>query len=169
MTTITVQEISQRDLSIKMIVSGWNVQAKRINELINKLTDEQLYAQVAPGRNRGIYLLGHLVAITDAMMPLLGGGDRLYPELENSFVRNADKADEPMPTPHTLKQYWTIVNERLTDFIANLPADEWFTRHTAVSEEDFAKEPTRNKLNILLSRTSHGQYHLGQMIFLSTK
>jgi hypothetical protein len=35
-----------------------------------------------------------------------------------------------------------------------------------VTEEDFANEPHRNRLAILLSRTSHASYHLGQLMFL---
>ena len=42
-----------------------------------------------------------------------------------------------------------------------------FEKHTAVSEEDFSKEPHRNKLNIVISRTSHLQYHTGQLVLLN--
>jgi hypothetical protein len=45
----------------------------------------------------------------------------------------------------------------------------WFERHTSVSEEDFLKEPHRNKLNVLLNRTNHQSYHFGQMILLQAK
>jgi len=44
----------------------------------------------------------------------------------------------------------------------NRQPDEWFAKHSAVSAEDFAKEPHRNKLNILVNRTNHHSYHLGQ-------
>lgn len=42
-------------------------------------------------------------------------------------------------------------------------------KHSAVSEEDFAKEPHRNKLNLLLNRTNHLSYHHGQLVFLKEK
>ncbi len=35
-----------------------------------------------------------------------------------------------------------------------------------VSDEDFEKEPHRNKLNIIVTRTSHLSYHTGQLILL---
>jgi hypothetical protein len=47
-----------------------------------------------------------------------------------------------------------------------LSTEDWLSRHTAVSEEDFAKEPHRNKLNILVSRTTHLAGHTGQMVYL---
>ena len=43
------------------------------------------------------------------------------------------------------------------------PAD-WLQRHAAVSEEDFAKDTSRNRFAILLSRTNHLSYHLGQAV-----
>jgi len=65
-----------------------------------------------------------------------------------------------------LKNRWRTINEKLTTHFANMTPAQWFERHTAVSEEDFAKEPHRNKLNVLLSRTTHQAYHLGQLILL---
>jgi len=38
--------------------------------------------------------------------------------------------------------------------------------HASISEEDFVNAPHRNKLNIFIGRTSHVNYHLGQLIFL---
>jgi hypothetical protein len=32
-----------------------------------------------------------------------------------------------------------------------------------ISEQDFAKEPMRNKLNVLINRTNHLAYHYGQL------
>jgi hypothetical protein len=54
----------------------------------------------------------------------------------------------------------------LQEHFDTLSTEQWFQRHTAVSEVDFEKEPHRNKLNVLLSRTSHIAYHLGQLVLL---
>jgi hypothetical protein len=50
----------------------------------------------------------------------------------------------------------------LFERFASLSAADWLKKHGAVSEEDFLKEPLRNRLAILLSRTNHLTYHLGQ-------
>ena len=47
-----------------------------------------------------------------------------------------------------------------------LTTAQWFEKHTAVSEEDFTKEPHRNKLSVVLSRTNHLAYHVGQLALL---
>jgi len=155
-----------RDLFIMMVLSAWNTQNSNLDQLLDSLTDEQLAKEISPGRNTGIYLLGHLTAISDAMLPLLGFGEKLYPELENVFINNPDKAGLEKPSIPQLKKCLKAVNEKLTDRIKNTPAAEWFDRHNSISAEDFAKEPHRNKLNVLINRSNHMANHLGQMVLL---
>jgi hypothetical protein len=47
-----------------------------------------------------------------------------------------------------------------------MTAEQWLEKHTSVSDEDFAKEPHRNKLSVLISRTNHLANHIGQLLFL---
>ncbi len=166
----TENEVStEKEVFIKMIVSAWETQNTRINKLLETLSDEQLMSETAPGRNRGIYLLGHLTAVSDGMLPLLGWGERLYPQLENIFVTQPDRAAVAIPSVADIKKYWHNVNAKVTAQINAMQADDWFTRHNVVSAEDFAKEPHRNKLNILVSRTNHHSYHFGQLAFLGKR
>ena len=150
-----------------MVVSAWETQNTRVNKLLDSLTDEQLMSETAPGRNRGVYLIGHLTAVSDGMLPILGWGERLYPQLEDIFVAKPDKAVTQIPAVADIKKYWSKVNATITDHIRHMPAEEWFTKHSVVSAEDFAKEPHRNKLNILVNRTNHHSYHLGQLMYLA--
>lgn len=158
--------MTPQEISIKMILSAWQAQNAQIDKLIEKLTDEQWMNDTASGRNSGIYLLGHLVAVNDGMISILGFGERLHPELETTFLFNKDKSGQPMPSLANLKKYWKEINATLIANMELMAADEWFTRHTKVSEEDFAKEPHRNKLNIIINRTIHQSYHAGQLAFL---
>ena len=45
-----------------------------------------------------------------------------------------------------------------------MTAAQWLERHSSVSEEDFAKEPLRNRLAMMLSRTNHVSMHVGQAL-----
>ena len=100
------------------------------------------------------------------MHTLLGLGMPLHPELDEPFITKADKAVENVPSAAALRSHWKEVNESLAKHFAGLKPEEWFQRHTSVSEEDFAKEPHRNKLNIIISRTNHLSYHFGQLALL---
>jgi len=158
-----------KELFIKMAVDAWNASTGQCTKLFDELSAEQLSAETAPGRNTGIYLLGHLTAVTDRMLPLLGLGERSYPQLDKVFLSTPDKSGQEMPSVEELKQYWKEVNAKLSAAIASTAADEWFNKHTSVSAEDFAKEPHRNKLNVLINRTNHQSTHYGQLIYLKPR
>ena len=55
----------------------WKTQIDRADKLFGTLSSEEVLGEIAPGRNRVLYLWGHLTAIHDAMLPLLGMGERL--------------------------------------------------------------------------------------------
>lgn len=160
---------NQQDLFVQMALDAWNIQISRTNKLFDSLTDEQLAADVAPGRNSGIYLLGHLAAVHDGMLPLLRFGQKLRPEMEEVFIKNPDKSGLATPPVGELRKYWTTVNEVLASQFSKLSGEEWFERHAAISEEDFAKEPHRNRLNLVMNRTAHLANHLGQLTFLKPR
>lgn len=156
----------QLNLLVKMTLTAWDTQNNYLIKLIESLPDEQLAKEIAPGRNTGTYLLGHLIAVSDALFPLLGFGDRLFPALENVFITNPDKSGMNMPGIAQLKDNLKAVNTKLATHFRSATTDEWFSRHTAISAEDFEKEPHRNKLNVVISRTNHMANHIGQMLLL---
>ena len=167
MSTNTI--ISEKELFIKMVMSNWDLQVGRVNSVLAKLSNEELSAATAPGRNTGVYLLGHLAAVSDGMFTFLGIGERLNPAMDEIFLRNPEESGIEKPSIAELKDYWNKVNALLSEKMNQIAPEAWFTRHTAVSEEDFAKEPHRNKLNIVINRTNHLSYHLGQLIYLIKK
>ncbi|MBK7554640.1 MAG: DinB family protein, partial [Flavobacteriales bacterium] len=61
----------QNGLFVKMAVDAWTQELNATGALLEKLSDEQLMREIVPGRNRGIYLVGHLIAEHDLLMPLL--------------------------------------------------------------------------------------------------
>ena len=153
---------------IKMILDSWYSSVSRADALFEKLTDEEMLKEVAPNRNRGIYLIGHLAAVHDMMLPLLNFGEPQYPALKASFIRTPDNPKEqPFPVAQ-LRQYWKTINSELQKHFDTLTPDQWLKKHNSISAEDFANEPHRNKLNVVLSRTNHMNYHLGQLAFLKS-
>ena len=156
-------ETTQPDLLVKMILMGWDAQNSYLNKLISSLTDEQFAKEIAPGKNTGVYLLGHLIAVSDGMLPLLGFGDRLFPEMEEVFIKNPDKSGQVFLSVPELKQRLEAVNTKLNSHFRSAEVNGWLSRHEAVSSEDFVKEPHRNKLNVVINRTGHMAYHIGQL------
>jgi len=151
-----------------LIKNAWNVQVKAVTGYFNKYDTDFYYQEVAAGRNRAVYLLGHLTASNDSLLPMLGLGERLHPELESLFLGTPDKQlpDTELPSFEELKSYWEDVTSTLTNYFSNFTTEQWLERHTRVSAEDFALDPKRNKLNVLLGRITHMTYHMGQLNLL---
>lgn len=151
---------------ITQVINAWASQNKSVSAFFDKYDDTVYMQEVAPGRNRAIYLFGHIIAANDGLLEILGLGGRLYPELYETFSHSPDKAVATIPTIAELKQKWTLINDSLTEKFSKMNVSDWLGRHMSVSEEDFAKEPLRNKLNVLIGRTNHESYHLGQLNLL---
>jgi len=160
---MTQPDTSKIDLFASTAVSQWKINLDRLNKMFDTFSDEELQQEIAPGKNRIFYLLGHLTAVHDRMLPLLRLGMRLHVELDQDFLTNPDRTAPDRISAAALRQAWATVNDTLTRAIEALPAEAWLERHDAVSAEDFAKEPLRNRLSVLLSRTAHVQFHTGQI------
>jgi DinB superfamily len=149
---------------IALALKVWKTQIDRADKLFRSLSSEDVLREIAPGRNRLVYLWGHLTAIHDAMLPLLGLGERLHPEFDVAFVTNPDKSRAGIPSHEQVRHAWNVVNAELWKGFEKMSWSDWVERHSAVSEEDFAKDASRNRFSILLSRTNHLSYHLGQAV-----
>ena len=146
---------------IDSALRNWRSNVNLAGKLFGNLSQEQLLQEVAPGKNRLIYLWGHLTASNDALIPLLGFGSRTHPELDLLFVSNPDRT-VPSILGEDLKIIWQETSQILWTGFSKLSVAEWLQKHGAVSEEDFSREPHRNRFTVLLSRTAHIAYHLGQ-------
>jgi hypothetical protein len=153
-----ISETSFIDLALR----NWKDNIHRAGTFFGALSGEELQREVAPGKNRLIYLWGHLTAVNDRMVAILGFGERLHPELDAMFVSKPDKTVHLTLSPEKLKHIWDEVNEGLWLGFRKLSPSDWLQKHTSVSEEDFVREPHRNRFALLLGRTAHLAYHLGQ-------
>lgn len=151
-------------LFLETVVASWKQIINRLDQRFASLNDEQLQRQVAPGKNRLFYLLGHLTVMHDRTLPLLDISKALYPELADAYFTNPDRTlTDPLPAAD-LKNAWYEVNSRITAAAERYSVEEWLAKHTAASDEDFSKNPLRNRLAVFLNRTNHAAFHTGQAI-----
>jgi hypothetical protein len=109
-----------------------------------------------------LYLWGHLTAAHEAMLLLLGLRERLHPEFDVAFIANPDRSRADIPSHEQVRGAWNVVNAELRKGFEKMSWPDWIQRHSAASEEEFAKDASRNRFAVLLSRTNHLSYHLGQ-------
>ena len=147
----------------------WRLYMDRAGKFFGSLSAEDLQLEVAPNRNRLIYIWGHLTAVNDAIFPLFAFGSKHFPELAEIFFTQPDRSVEQIPDGADLKRMWTEVDVALWQEFQNLSPSEWLQRHQGVSEEDFGREPHRNRFASLLGRSAHVAYHLGQAMLAKQK
>src|SRR5689334_7083818 len=140
---------NQSDFIVKLVVDAWLGQVKRVDGILEEMNDGQLQQEIAPGKNSGLYLIGHLAAIHDAMLPLLNFRQKLHPELDDVFIKNPDRSGLPNAPAKQIRRYWKEINDVLESYFQKMNTDDWLQRHESISPEDFSKQPHRNKLNVL--------------------
>ena len=145
-------------------LKAWKTQIDRADKLFGALSSEEVLREIAPGKNRVLYLWGHLTATHDAMLPLLGLRERLHPEFDVAFISNPDRSRAEIPSHDQVRGAWSVVNAELWKGFEKMSSNDWTLRHSSVLEEDFAKDPSRNRFAVLLNRTNHLSYHLGQAV-----
>src|ERR1700704_699217 len=106
----------------------WKTQIERADKLFGSLSSEDVLQEIAPGRNRLLYLWGHLTAIHDAMLPLLGMGERLHPEFDVAFVSNPDKSQAAIPSHEQVRLAWKSVNGELSKGVEIMSWSDWAQR-----------------------------------------
>lgn len=137
-----------------------------MTEIFEKQGEANASKQVAPGRNSVIYLLGHMLAVHDRLIEALDAGERRFKQLDQAFLEEADSKGG-YPRYNELLEGWKQTNETVAKIFAQQDPASWLSRHHYVSEADFAKEPHRNRLAILISRLAHLNTHLGQLKLLN--
>jgi uncharacterized damage-inducible protein DinB len=144
----------------------WKTYNTRMQKLFDTLDDKRYTQPIAEGSNSPSWILGHLVETEDALLELFGIGARLYPDLKDIYhhTRGTNQSGH-LPKEELVKR-WKAVSAELDKAFNSWSEADWLGKHNAVSEEDFKKEPHRNKLNVMLSRVGHKASHLGQVAMM---
>ena len=153
----------------KIVLNQWNSYTKKGLQLLETLSELQFNTEIEKGANTPSWIFGHLAETHDALFPLLEIRPLLYPEMKEMYVHNHATPSQDPFTKERLTEVWKEIHTRLDNSIRGFSAEQWFERHTAVSQEEFVKEPHRNKINIILSRTTHMAHHLGQVSMATRK
>ena len=116
------------ELFVSTVVISWKQIINRLNERFAPLDGEGLQKQIAPNKNRLFYLLGHLTAVHDRMLPMLGIGERLHPELDEAYLTNPDRTIADPLSASELKRAWSEVNVAITSAVEGFSVDDWLRK-----------------------------------------
>jgi DinB superfamily len=149
--------------TIEICVLQWDTYNKRMQKVLDEITDGKFAKPLFPGGNSPSWILGHLADTDDKLAEVMGIGTRLFPDLSTIYHHERGKNQDGHLSKEELTSKWKEIGARLDKAFKSWDEKEWLSRHTLVSPEDFAKEPHRNKLNVMLGRVAHKASHLGQV------
>jgi uncharacterized damage-inducible protein DinB len=141
----------------------WDIFNRSMRKVLDTISDENFHKPIVNNGNSPSWLLGHLADTDDALLELFGIRKRMFPNLAKIYHHERGTNQSGHLTKEELSNQWNDIVGELDMAIKSYRENEWLSRHMAVSEEDFKREPHRNKLNVMLSRVIHKASHLGQI------
>lgn len=133
-----------------------------VNGIIDLLTDEEFKLEIFPGKNHGVWLLGHLVTSDDDFSVFMGKGDVLFPEYYEMFGQGSKLLSaENYPPVSELRAAWIKVCDKNRKIYHGLSDDELQTPHALV--KDYDKDYFKTKERVIMAWHLHQLYHAGQL------
>lgn len=150
---------------IEQLMDRWDSKVRQTTTTFELLGTRCEMLPVAPGRNRVIYLLGHLLAVQDHLYDALELGDAMYPELDYLFLLPQHTSNDYPPFEELLCK-WVCINDLILLNLKMFQVEDWLKKHRYITEKEFCENPCRNKFNLILSSIFHLYHHGGQLALI---
>jgi hypothetical protein len=98
--------MANNNIVIEQLLDQWDSKVRQTTETFKSLGSKHAMQPVAPGRNRVIYLLGHLLAVQDRLFDAMELGDAIYPELDHLFLAPQHASNVYPPFEELLCKWW---------------------------------------------------------------
>jgi hypothetical protein len=152
----------------KQFAAQFDAMADWVSGNIDPLTDEELKMEIAPGKNHGVWLLGHLITSDDDFSVYMGKSPLLYPEYYKLFGQGSKlQPVENYPSIPLLREQWKNVVEKNKKIYAELTDEELEEFHAKAKDPE--KDYFKTKQRIVIFWQLHQMYHAGQLGVLVTK
>ena len=149
--------------TLDICLMQWDTYNRNMQKALDSIRDQDFHKPIVPGGNSPSWLLGHLADTDDALLELFGIGQRMFPELAKIYHHERGTNQTGHLSKEELNTKWKAIVSELDRVFKGMSETDWLARHMVVSEEDFKKQPHRNKLNVMLTRVTHKASHLGQI------
>ncbi|MBE2255493.1 MAG: DinB family protein [Ignavibacteria bacterium] len=161
--------MNQNNIRSEQFYRQWKILTEDWIALYLRLLEEKDYEiEISPGKNHGIFILGHLIASDDDFSLYMGKGEILFPEIQNLFASpNSLKPVSDYPPLPELKDKWNSVCEKNNLIYQNLTDNELDEIHAKCENPDTDYFKTKEK--IIISWQFHQAFHVGQLATIYSK
>lgn len=139
-----------------------------LNNYINTLLDEEFRLEISPGKNHGVWILGHLISSDDDFSVYMGKGELLFPEYQKLFGQGSRlQPPESYPPVSELKNKWNMLFEKNKKIYSELK-DHELDEIPENADENFTGY-FKTKGIVVMAWNLHQMYHGGQLGVLAVK
>lgn len=136
-----------------------------VNIYIGELSDEEFKMELSPGKNHGIWILGHLITSDDDFSVYMGKGDLLFPEYAELFGQGSKlQPAESYSEVSILKERWKQIIEKNNKIYVDLKDSE--LEETPENMTGDMENYFKNKGKVIMAWQLHQMYHGGQLSVL---
>lgn len=140
----------------KMLIKDW------VNLTLSLIKEEDLKLEVSPGKNHGVFILGHLVTSDDDFSVYMGKGDLLFPDYQKMFGTGAKLLPpDQYPTATEILEKWKAVCEKNEKIYKEFKDSELSEYHALCN--DPGKDFFKTKERVIQAWQLHLAYHAGQL------
>lgn len=142
--------------------------AEWLNNIINILSDEEFRLEISPGKNHGVWILGHLISSDDDFSVYMGKGELLFPDYAGLFGQGSTlQPPENYPPVSELKKKWSILFEKNRKIYSELK-DHELDEIPENADENF-RSYFKTKGTVVMAWQLHQIYHGGQLSVIAAR
>ncbi len=152
----------------KQFYRQYEMMVEWVNGTIDPLSDDEFKMELSPGKNHGVWLLGHLVTSDDDFSMFMGKGEQLFPQYYEMFGQGSKLLPaESYPQISELKNAWTEVCNKNRKIYSELIDEKLQQPHALV--KDIEKDYFKTKERVIMAWHLHQLYHAGQLGIIISK
>lgn len=147
----------------------WELTISWINGSLKMLSNDDLKESILPGKNHGVWILGHLIESEDELSTFLGKGSMLFPSYLDLFGQGSKLQPlESYPPIEELRSHWKNVISKNETMLKEMKDSELEEPHCQRSENE-PNDFFQTKGRCVAIWSLHQMYHNGQLAILISK
>jgi hypothetical protein len=147
----------------------WELTTSWINGSLKMISNKDLNESILPGKNHGVWILGHLIESEDELSTFLGKGPMLFPSYIELFGQGSKlEPIEFYPSAEELRTNWKEVISKNEIMLKEMKDSELDEPHCQRIKED-PNDFFQTKGRCIAIWSLHQMYHNGQLAILLSK
>lgn len=139
-----------------------------VNMYVNSLSDKDFEMELSPGKNHGVWILGHLVTSDDDFSFYMGKGDFMFPEYHDLFGQGCKLLPvENYPKVVVLKDNWNKIFQKNKIIYGNFKDNEFDETPENMNADMLNYFKTKG--HVVMAWQLHQMYHGGQLGVLASR